>query len=818
MDSPTESSVSHSETEEDLPPILRLSDGLLKEIALCLESSPTYTQDLLSLSLTCSQIGVVAISALWFDPTRHIYRGKYNPRINKRNWTRFEALVERLKQCPTLGEATRELYFLAEITFFGAQAFDFSWLPTHDETVIALLDACPNLDTVAVTAWRGRQGGRHRFKWLDSLRDRDNLDRLVVKLVHPGLKPHLLSFVDPELPPSVAVTFNGFEQNLDDWSAVPFDCPNLEHLHLALVSLPSALPVGLLPNSLESLVIVPSHLNITSVKIKRLAFEDWARNSTNLVLSLPLLPNLIKLRIARGWLSTEAFLVFASNAPKLEELNLRRAEWYDEGVCEGNGQQRARPLRSVPTAVVAFHNADAPILRLPDDLLDAVCQQFLKTPPSHGQMRYSSDGPLASTYEDDRPTPPFLRLPDELLDKIAFPLLATPSYAEDLISLTRVCRRLSAAAVRTLFWDPSLPLYRGKLEEEADERNWERLEALVRRLKEEPSLGLHARKLHHLGEVTYFKASSMNKWTHACDEPIIALLEACPNITEIHTSPFFGRARIGDKFRWLDRLHDCKRLEDIKLRQVQSGTEIWLMPFLSVVKLPPTARVTLLRFDMPFAQLSRWGKAASVSTKHLTFEDCDITGAKGWSSLPLAAPNLEHLHLQLGTLPDSLPPGLLPSTLRTLDIEPGFSTKKGPIDRSAMTTWLDHPSPLICSLPSLPNLVRLHFVSACLTTDALLALPDIAPKLAELLFPGAMYEDDEVVSGDGDEVFLDLVSSFRHLSRLDLGIVQLRSNDHDELSLTKEYCMLNRIELTYKRDDFDEPDWTSDDDSEGDSE
>ncbi|BGP68312.1 hypothetical protein NBRC10513v2_001645 [Rhodotorula toruloides] len=772
MDSPTESSVSHSETEEDLPPILRLSDGLLKEIALCLESSPTYTQDLLSLSLTCSQIGVVAISALWFDPTRHIYRGKYNPRINKRNWTRFEALVERLKQCPTLGEATRELYFLAEITFFGAQAFDFSWLPTHDETVIALLDACPNLDTVAVTAWRGRQGGRHRFKWLDSLRDRDNLDRLVVKLVHPGLKPHLLSFVDPELPPSVAVTFNGFEQNLDDWSAVPFDCPNLEHLHLALVSLPSALPVGLLPNSLESLVIVPSHLNITSVKIKRLAFEDWARNSTNLVLSLPLLPNLIKLRIARGWLSTEAFLVFASNAPKLEELNLRRAEWYDEGVCEGNGQQRARPLRSVPTAVVAFHNADAPILRLPDDLLDAVCQQFLKTPP----------------------------------------------YAEDLISLTRVCRRLSAAAVRTLFWDPSLPLYRGKLEEEADERNWERLEALVRRLKEEPSLGLHARKLHHLGEVTYFKASSMNKWTHACDEPIIALLEACPNITEIHTSPFFGRARIGDKFRWLDRLHDCKRLEDIKLRQVQSGTEIWLMPFLSVVKLPPTARVTLLRFDMPFAQLSRWGKAASVSTKHLTFEDCDITGAKGWSSLPLAAPNLEHLHLQLGTLPDSLPPGLLPSTLRTLDIEPGFSTKKGPIDRSAMTTWLDHPSPLICSLPSLPNLVRLHFVSACLTTDALLALPDIAPKLAELLFPGAMYEDDEVVSGDGDEVFLDLVSSFRHLSRLDLGIVQLRSNDHDELSLTKEYCMLNRIELTYKRDDFDEPDWTSDDDSEGDSE
>lgn len=41
MDSPTESSASQSEVEEDLPPILRLSGGLLKEIALSLESSPS---------------------------------------------------------------------------------------------------------------------------------------------------------------------------------------------------------------------------------------------------------------------------------------------------------------------------------------------------------------------------------------------------------------------------------------------------------------------------------------------------------------------------------------------------------------------------------------------------------------------------------------------------------------------------------------------------------------------------------------------------------------------------------------------------------
>ncbi|BGP30012.1 hypothetical protein JCM10296v2_001764 [Rhodotorula toruloides] len=64
MESPTESSSSHSETQEDLPPILRLSDALLKEIALSLESSPTYIQDLLSLLLTCSQICVAVISAL----------------------------------------------------------------------------------------------------------------------------------------------------------------------------------------------------------------------------------------------------------------------------------------------------------------------------------------------------------------------------------------------------------------------------------------------------------------------------------------------------------------------------------------------------------------------------------------------------------------------------------------------------------------------------------------------------------------------------------------------------------------------------------
>ncbi|BGP30013.1 hypothetical protein JCM10296v2_001765 [Rhodotorula toruloides] len=231
--------------------------------------------------------------------------------------------------------------------FFRAQAPDFAWLLTHDATVIALLDACPNLDTVAVTAWRGRRGGRHRFKWLDSLRDRENLDRLIIELVHPGLKSHLLSFIDAELPPSVAVTFNGFVWapsqllhcdmaglttepcdilNLDNWSDVSFDCPNLR-----------ALPVGLLPDSLESLVIVPSHLNVTSVKFKRLAFEDWARNPTNLVLSLPLLPNVVNLRIARGWLSTDASLAFAADAPQLEELNLHRAEWYDASICEGNG-------------------------------------------------------------------------------------------------------------------------------------------------------------------------------------------------------------------------------------------------------------------------------------------------------------------------------------------------------------------------------------------------------------------------------------------------------------------------------------------------
>ncbi|BGO89544.1 hypothetical protein NBRC10512_004005 [Rhodotorula toruloides] len=440
-------------------------------------------------------------------------------------------------------------------------------------------------------------------------------------------------------------------------------------------------------------------------------------------------------------------------------------------------------------------------------------------------MRHSSDGLLASTYkddqpvppilrlpdeflasthEDDQPVPPILRLPDELLDKIAFPLLATPSYAEDLISLTRVCRRLSAAAVRILFWDPTLPLYRGKLEEEADERNWERFEALVRRLKEEPSLGAHARTFHHLGHVTYFKTMSQMKWLREWDKPVIALLEACPNITEIQIAAFFGRAQVGDRFGWLDRLHDCRRLEDIKLRQVQEGTEIWLMAFLCTVKLPPTARLTLLHFDIPFAEVSSWRTMANLSTKHLTFEHCNITGTKGWSTLRLAAPNLEHLRLHLGTLPDSLPPGLLPPTLRTLDFDVSYVVKRKAGDTRAMTSWLEHSSPLLLSLPSLPNLVRLHLACACLTTDAVFALPNIAPRMEELLLPGTVYQDDELMCDEADEVFLDLVSSFPRLARIDLGMVLFRRDDRDELALTKEYCMLNRIELAYERDDLEE--------------
>ncbi|BGP30014.1 hypothetical protein JCM10296v2_001766 [Rhodotorula toruloides] len=207
---------------------------------------------------------------------------------------------------------------------------------------------------------------------------------------------------------------------------------------------------------------------------------------------------------------------------------------------------------------------------------------------------------------------------------------------------------------------------------------------------------------------------------------------------------------------------------------------------------------------------------ANISTKHLTFEHSNITGTKGWSTLRLAAPDLEHLRLHFGTLPDSLPPGLLPPTLRTLDFDVSCLVKREAGDTSAMTSWLEHSSPLILSLPSLPNLVRLHLACACLTTDAVFALPNIAPRMEELLLPGTVYQDEELMCREGDEVFLDLVSSFPRLARIDLGMVLLRRDDRDELALTKEYCTLNRIKLAYERDDleeFEESGWKAADDT-----
>lgn len=74
------------------------------------------------------------------------------------------------------------------------------------------------------------------------------------------------------------------------------------------------------------------------------------------------------------------------------------------------------------------------------------------------------------------------------------------------------------------------------------------------------------------------------------------------------------------------------------------------------------------------------------------------------------------------------------------------------------------------------------------------------------------WEDDEIDSGDGDDLFLDIASSFHWLSRVDLGEVALRDGE-DELPLTMEYCRLDRIKLVYTGDTILDSEYEDVDDS-----
>lgn len=61
----------------------------------------------------------------------------------------------------------------------------------------------------------------------------------------------------------------------------------------------------------------------------------------------------------------------------------------------------------------------------------------------------------------------------------------------------------------------------------------------------------------------------------------------------------------------------------------------------------------------------------------------------------------------------------------------------------------------------------------------------------------AEWQDDDIVAGDGDMDFLQLVSSFLFIQRVNLGWVPLKMEDKT-LPLTEEYCHLNRIHLEFE--------------------
>jgi hypothetical protein len=77
---------------------------------------------------------------------------------------------------------------------------------------------------------------------------------------------------------------------------------------------------------------------------------------------------------------------------------------------------------------------------------------------------------------------------------------------------------------------------------------------------------------------------------------VIALLKACPNVINISITPYFGRSRIGERFRWLDALHDCKHLRNINFKQVLPNVGAHTIPFLWRNKLPHRARLSFWDF------------------------------------------------------------------------------------------------------------------------------------------------------------------------------------------------------------------------------